>query len=159
MQTQVHSTIHNTSRLVTLNHPNSFDVVCFKKIYLTESGENEINGIQILGGEDSEEVDFEMLGYGKLLFVENWQSSKVIADGINANDMRIKVIALIEPLSDKVFELDKGDLVYIDLSESYGLAYEVVGIENPIGLPTVLNAKRYLLNKRDDLDYKALPQE
>lgn len=56
--------------------------------------------------------------------------------------------------------LNKGDIFYIQIDHSLGLAYEIVGIELPVGLPSAMNAKRYLINKRDDLDYiESLPKE
>lgn len=51
----------------------------------------------MLGGEDTSEIDFTQLGMVKVLFVEPWQGSKIIADDINANDSRIKIMAMIEP--------------------------------------------------------------
>lgn len=51
----------------------------------------------MLGGEDTPEIDFTQLGMVKVLFVEPWQGSKIIADDINANDSRIKIMAMIEP--------------------------------------------------------------
>lgn len=152
-QTQVHQQLHNMARQVTLNHPNAFDATCFQKIYLSANGKNQIGAFNVLGGEDVSEIDFKHLGMAKVLFVEPWQASKILADGENANDIRIKIMAMIEPDIEGEFTLDKGDIFYIQIDQSLGLAYEVVGIELPIGLPAAMNAKRYLLNKRDDLDY------
>lgn len=152
-QTQVHNTLHNAARLVTLNHPNAFDAICYQRIFLTNNGQNQIAGVHILGAEDTADVDFKELGMAKVLFVEQWQSSNVIADGINANDSRVKAMALIEPDIENAFELNKNDIFYLIISEEQALCYEIVGIENPVGLPTSMNAKRYLLNKRDDLDF------
>lgn len=152
-QIQVHHHIHNMARMVTLNHPNSFDAVCFQKIYLTHNGQNQIGVFDVLGGEDVPEIDFKHLGMAKVLFVDQWQVSKIIADDTNANDTRVKIMAMIEPDIEGEFELTKGDIFYIQINEKLGLAYEIVGIELPVGLPTAMNAKRYLINKRDDLDY------
>ena len=159
-QTQIHNQIHNMARMVTLNHPNAFDAICFKKIYLTSNGQNQIGGFDVLGGEETSEIDFTQLGMVKVLFVEPWQGSKIIADDINANDSRIKIMAMIEPDIEGEFSLNKGDIFYIQIDHSLGLAYEIVGIELPVGLPSAMNAKRYLINKRDDLDYiESLPKE
>ncbi|THA05523.1 hypothetical protein [Rodentibacter pneumotropicus] len=159
-QTQVHNQIHNMARMVTLNHPNAFDAVCFQKIYLTPNGQNQIGGFDVLGGEDVPEIDFKHLGMAKVLFVDPWQASKIISDNINANDVRVKIMAMIEPDIEGEFTLNKGDIFYIQIDSSLGLAYEIVGIELPVGLPSAMNAKRYLINKRDDLDYiESLPKE
>ncbi|MGX2973726.1 hypothetical protein ACWIUH_01395 [Ursidibacter arcticus] len=153
-QTQIHQTLNSVSRNVVIYHPNSFDAVCFKRFFTTQSGENEIGGIAILGGEDTPDIRYQELGMAKVLFVENWQSSKVIADNFNANDSRVKTAALIEPDIEGDFELGKQDIFYLYIDDETALAYEIVGIELPVGLPSAMNAKRYLLNKRDDLDYQ-----
>lgn len=159
-QFQTHKTIHNTARMVTINHPNSFDAICFRRFFTTETGLNQISGIDVLGGEDTPDIDYQPLGMAKVLFVDHWQASNIIADEVNANDGRVKAMALIEPDIEDEFTLDKQDIFYLVIEESLGIAYEVVGIENPIGLPTSLNARRYILNKRDDLDYMtSLPKE
>lgn len=152
-QFQTHKTIHNTARMVTINHPNAFDAVCFKRVFTTPTGLNQIAGIDVLGGEDTPDISYQELGMAKVLFVDAWQASNVIADAINANDERIKLTALIEPDIENEFVLGKQDLFYLYIEEGLALCYEIVGIENPIGLPTALNARRYVLNKRDDLDY------
>lgn len=151
-QFQVHNTIHNTARLVTINHPNAFDAVCFARFF-TQSEGNSIAGIKVLGGEDNSEIDYRVLGNAKVLFVDSWQASKLISDAVNGNDARVKIMALIEPDVEGEFELNKGDVFYLYIDEGLSLAYEIVGIELPVGLSTAMNAKRYLLNKRDDLDY------
>lgn len=151
-QFQVHKTLHNTARMVTMNHPNAFDAICFQRFFTEDEG-NSIAGIKVLGGEDNSAIDYRQLGMAKVLFVEPWQSSKIISDNVNGNDARIKIMALIEPDVDGEFELSKGDVFYLYIEEGLGLAYEIVGIELPVGLSTAMNAKRYLLNKRDDLDY------
>lgn len=154
-QAQVHKTLHHTARMVTLHHPNAFDAVCFKRIFTTELGDNKIVGVEVLGGEDNPDIDYQPLGMAKVLFVDPWQASNVIADHINANDGRVKQLALIEPDIEGEFTLEKQDLFYLQIEEGLALCYEIVGIENPVGLPTALNAKRYVINKRDDLDYIA----
>lgn len=153
MQSQVHQHSANAARMVTLNHPNAFDAICFQKVLLTENGKNEISGFTVLGNEDEPNIDYRELGNAKVLFVENWQPSKLIADKLNANDSRVKAMALIESDIENLFELNKGDIFYLLIDEHTALCYEIVGIELPIGIPTLANAKRYLLNKRDELDY------
>lgn len=153
-QFQVHKTINNTARLVVMNHPNAFDAICFERFFTQPEG-NRIAGINVLGGEDNSEIDYRLFGNAKVLFIDPWQVSKIISDNINGNDARVKMMALIEPDVEGEFELHKGDVFYLYIDEGMGLAYEIVGIELPVGLSTSINAKRYLLNKRDDLDYIA----
>lgn len=152
-QIQTHTTLHNTARMVTINHPNAFDAVCFKRIFTTELGDNKIAGVYVLGGEDTNDIEYQPLGMAKVLFVDPWQSSNAITNAIHANDERVKIMALIEPDIEDEFTLNKQDLFYLHIEDNLALCYEIVGIEIPVGLPTALNAKRYILNKRDDLDY------
>lgn len=159
-QTQIHNTLHNSARMVTIHHPNAFDALCFKRIYSTDTEQNELAGVMVLGGEDTPDIDYIELGMAKVLFVETWQTSNIIADNANANDSRVKVAALIEPDIENTFELNKHDLFYLYIDDQTSICYEIVGIELPIGLPNVMNAKRYLLNKRDELDYiERLPKK
>lgn len=152
-QFQTQTTTKNTARMVTLRHPNSFDAMCFRRIFVTETGDNTINGVPVLGGEDTAELDYQPLGMAKVLFVEQWQVSHIIGNGHFADDNRVQILALIESDVEGEFELDKQDIFYIQIKENYGLCYEIIGIEEPIGLPTAMNTKRYVLNKRDELDY------
>lgn len=160
-QTQIQRTTNRTSRMIVINHPNSFDAICFKRIFLNANNSNQIAGISLLGNEnDNDEVDYQEKGMVKVLFVDPWQSSKIINNNINANDIRVKITALIEPDIEGLFELEKGDLFYLCINQQISLAYEIVGIELPIGLPDRLNARRYELIKRDDLDYiETLPSD
>lgn len=151
-QLQVQSTTARTSRMITLNHPNSFDALCFRRVFTTPSGENELGGLDVLGGEDTPDIDYQQLGMAKVLFVDPWQASRIISEQIYANDGRVKSLALIESDLDD-FELEKQDIFYLMFDDDVGLCYEVIGIEIPIGLPNPSSAKRYILNKRDDLDY------
>lgn len=158
-QIQVHQQLHSAARLVTINHPNSFHAVCFKRIFTTPTGDNSLAGIAVLGAEDTPDYDFQELGMAKVLFVDSWQASNAILDGINANDSRVKLTALIEPDIEGAFELSKNDIFYLHVNDSMALCYEIIAIELPVGLPSTLNAKRYILNKRDDLDFiEALPK-
>lgn len=158
-QIQTHQAVQNMARMVTLRHPNSFDAICFQRIFLTNNGLNQIGGFDVLSGEDTPEIDFKQLGMAKVLFVDPWQASRTIETSASfANDERVKLSALIEPDIEGEFELKKGDIFYIQIDQKLGLAYEIIGIELPVGLPTAMSAKRYIINKRDDLDYiESLP--
>lgn len=147
------------ARAIVLNHPSSFDALCFRqKLMFDPDGDqtDTIAGIPVLSTEDTADIDYEPLGVAKVLFVDPWQSSNVINsnDSIFADDGRVKSMALIES-DEGTFSLEKNDILYLRISdeEELGLCYEVIDIQNPIGIPSPLNARRYVLNKRDELDY------
>lgn len=155
-QQQLNTQMARMARLMVLNHPNSFSVVCFGKKITTDNGENQISGIEVLGlaGEDRPNVEFETQGQAKLLFVDPFQASSFISNSDLTDTEGVKVSALIEPEDEEnIFKINKGDVLYIVLNGEIGLAYEIVGKETPIGVPSAMSATRYQLNKRDDLNY------
>ncbi|MGY6771920.1 hypothetical protein [Gallibacterium sp. ZY190522] len=155
-QIQTHSQTFKAARMVVLNHPNGFYVVCSRAEYTREEDDkNTIAGIQVLGleGEDHPDVEYIPIGMARLLFVDPYEVSDIIKDSLMMNDSIVRRKALIEPLEENAFVLEKGDVLYLRFGNDVGIAFEIVNIELPIGLPNQLNALRYELNRRDDLSY------
>lgn len=141
------------SRMVVLNHPANFNILVLRKELMSKQ-ELEIEGVNLLE-DDTPYFKFNELGEGVLLFLENYQSSNVIQHTSPSVSDRNEVLtwALIEPLKEFGFELQKTDLIYISFSENLAICYEIVEIEMPNNIPSALNSFKYGLNKRDDLDY------
>jgi hypothetical protein len=158
MLNNVPTAINNLSRNVVINHPNSYNCVMVRK-RVTRTGGSEIGGLPTLGGlavisnEDEESIEYDLLGNAYALEAEVFTPA-LMMDRQDANNGGIAEYRyLIEPENligvPGGFEVKKQDVMYLVLSPSIRLAYEIVGIETVGNIPPF--TQRYICNLRDDL--------
>jgi hypothetical protein len=153
----IQASIAKQMRQITLNHPSRVDVLCFRKVFegVPLDAEPTLAGVRILGGNrDAADYDWLCLGEGGMLFtVEPFGNNNGIGAGTFVNDERQGIYALIEPIDENTFAIQKSDVAYVLFDGGVGLAYEVVDMQSPLGFPNGLATRKYQLNRRDDLDY------
>jgi hypothetical protein len=158
MLNNVPEAINRMARNIVINHPNSYNVVVFRKRILRSEIQN-IGGLPTLGGlavissEDEADVIWDLLGNGYALEAEPY-SQGTMMDRQDANDGgMIEFRYLIEPeIQDGLpggFAVKKNDVMYIVLGD-VRLAFEIVNIETTGNIPPY--SKRYICNHRDDLN-------
>jgi hypothetical protein len=156
--TNVPTAINKLARNVVINHPNAYNAVMVRK-RVTRTGGPAIGGLPTLGGlgvisnEDEEAIEYDLLGNAYALEAEIFTPG-LMMDQQDANNGGIDELRfLIEPEelpgAPGSFEVKKNDVMYLILSQSIRLAYEVVGIEATSNIPPY--TQRYIVNRRDDL--------
>ncbi len=160
MMNSVPTNISRAARQVTLRHPNSITCDVWRETILRQAP-NSMGGIPTLGGlgvldsVDESEIDYESLGEGKVLIVEQYQASSV-HDSETTVDMQYpQVLTVIEPLAEvgdpAYFVPKKHDLVFMQISSSIAIGFEIVDVVSDVNIPPY--TRKYVLNKRDDLMY------
>jgi hypothetical protein len=121
-----------------------------------------VGGIPLLGGmtqmdtEDEPDVDWLLLGRGKLCITTNFTPSPMTNrdDAVdNAYPMLYALLEMLDPdpASVDAIQLVRHDVVYMLFHESVKIAYEIEMVDSTVNIPPFV--RRYLLNKRDDLTY------
>jgi len=153
----IQSSLAKQMRQITLHHPSRLDVLCFRKVFdgIPQGDVPTLAGVRVLGGHrDAADYDWQMLGEAGMLFaVEPFGHDNGIGAGAFVNDERQGIYGLIEPIEAGSFTIEKSDVVYVLFDGGVGLAYEVVDRQSPLGFANGLAGCKYLLNRRDDLDY------
>jgi hypothetical protein len=152
--------ISKGARAVVLRHPNSMECAVFrKKILRGSEGEMgrmpTLGGLGVLSSEDESEVDWEDLGYGMLLFTEQFQSSSFVDRDDSLDSSYPQRIALIEmdaePGTPEHHIVERNDIVYLLLHDEVKIAYEVIDVEGSVDISPY--TRRYVVQKRDALTY------
>ena len=156
--------IIKAKRQVTLRHPNAYKCIAFRKTINRDAGGETIGGIPVLGGatvlssEDEYDVDWNELGEGKVLFVDQFAASSMTDNSLTQDYANAGFMASIESLVDAedtagYFIPKKNDVVYLHDGGSTATAFEIVTIPSPVGI--FPHVPHYELQKRDDLLYVA----
>jgi hypothetical protein len=157
MLNNVPEAVNRMTRNIVINHPNSYNVIVFRKRVLRPA-DNAIGGLPTLGGlavissDDEEDITWDLLGDGYALESESYTPG-VMMDRQDANDGGVQEFRfLIEPeILDGLpggFSVKKNDVMYLIIDE-VRLAFEVVAIETTSNIPPY--TQRYICNRRDDL--------
>lgn len=141
--------INHASRNVVLRHPNSFDLVVYRKELEREDSEL-LGGAALLSDEDEYDFSYKLLGEAKLLFADSYMDSPLSSSQDVMNYAEHGFFALIECLSEELI-LEKGDIAYIIIGEGIAIGYEITAIPTVGGIPPY--NKRFEVTKRDDLTY------
>jgi hypothetical protein len=147
MLNTVPAQIAKAARIVTMRHPNAFDVVIYRKRILRLEPKT-LGGLAVLADEDESDVDWDLLGEGKLLFSDQYAGSNWSSDQDNINYSASGFFAQIEPLDDAI-QLQKTDIVYLLPGGGAAIAYEITNIPSTIGIPGY--TRKFEIQKRDDL--------
>lgn len=138
----VTAAVNRAVRMVTMNHPWSIDAVVYRKERVVPVGENNklVGGAAILGG-IADEADYVITVQGacKVKFTGQPEAAKLAGDGL-AYTMQPEITAMIVPVIEDEFVIEKYDRVYLILPNIY-IAYEVTDIKSPENLP---NGRSYL---------------
>lgn len=157
-------------RAVVLRHPNSVECAVFRKTVRrvddqqpgTMGGRPTLGGMGLISSEDEDDFDIQPLGDAYLLPCEAFQPSTMNNrdDGMDAAD-GVMLYCMIEPEANPgsaaYFDLEKNDYVFLVVWDGIYMGYEIVGVETTINIPPF--TRRYMLNKRDDLNYLELQPE
>lgn len=148
------------ARSVTLRHPNSFDCHLYRKV-VARTSDGQMGGLPTIGGlgaldsEDEDDVDWNMIGFGKLNQVGMFEPSSFNDRETTLDVQYPQMIALIEAIAEpgeaEYFVADKHDLVFLDISDIVRIGFEIVDIIGDINIAPY--TKKYVLNKRDELLY------
>ncbi|AJG18828.1 hypothetical protein RR42_m1427 [Cupriavidus basilensis] len=114
-----------------------------------------LGGLAVLDSEDEPDVDWDDLGYGKLLITEAYGGGQVVNRDDAIDMTSAQMYALVE-FVDLHTDPDrrvvqKHDVVYLLLADEIKIAYEVMEVDGAVNIPPY--ARKYLLSKRDDLTY------
>ncbi len=158
MLTNVPEAMNRMSRNVVINHPNSFQAVVARKT-VNRTGGSVVGGLPTLGGlgvissDDEENVTWAIVGDAYAKQVGGFEPAQLM-DRQDANNGSVdEFIFMIEPEilegSPGGFSIKKNDVIYLILSPSIRLAYEVIRPEATSNISPYTN--RYVCNRRDDL--------
>ena len=151
-------------RAVVLKHPNSFEAEVYRKKILradtgTMGGLPTLGGMGVLDSEDEDNFEVVKLGDARMLPCEPFQISSVTdrQDGIDTAEgvlLYCMVESVAAPDQDGYFQLKTHDFVFLVVWGGITVGYEVEGVETNINIPPY--TRRYILNKRDDLQFLGL---
>jgi hypothetical protein len=163
MLTSVPETIRRHARMVTLNHPNSFGAVIWRKeVKRVELGPNgqpsEMGGAPTMGGlgvlrsEDEAEIDYVERGPAKVVFCGVYQPTSENDQGsaqLLANMQEALIECTLDPSDALWFECGQGDLVFIDMGFGVILAHSIEDVMSTVNVPPY--TRKFVLQPRDDL--------
>ena len=162
MLTKVSVSQQKRARLVTLKHPNNYDVTFLRKVVDRLSPQGEVAGSQSWGGanvmssEDEEDIHYEVIGIGWALITKGLQEDLVVNDGMDSEygtNRGAQTTFFLEPEaaapSSDYFEIKKRDIFSIQASDNAVISYEIVDIIAVSKMPPY--SKRYVCDFRNDL--------
>lgn len=136
----INKKIKQTSRTLTLKHPNSVDVLVYRKSFLRADEDNDsennrtLGGMMMLGNEDEADYIIEAVGTAKMLFLGRILGSEYAFNGLDYGEEEI--IAHIEPINENEFTIKKDDRVFW-VFPNFTKEYQVIGLSSPSQMPTV----------------------
>ncbi|MDF0605401.1 hypothetical protein HZU77_007020 [Neisseriaceae bacterium TC5R-5] len=152
-------TLNRLTRNVILNHPRSWECQLFRKQLMRQSdssmgGLPTLGGLGVLDAEDEEALTYAHLGNGYALAAEAFTPATMVDRLDTHNGSGDECRFLIEPEEPSgfpgYFVIRKSDVLYIVLSESVKMAYEIVAIETLVNIAPFVT--RYVCNRRGELD-------
>lgn len=147
--------INRMVRNVVINHPNSANVVCIRKVVAVPSDETLVAGLPTIGGlgvissYDESDITWTPLGNGFALRADKFEPSLMMDREDANNGEGDEFRYLIEPETPGAFTLQKDDAFYIIIGP-VRLAYEIINIETTSNIPPF--TLRYICNRRNDID-------
>jgi len=146
--------INRMVRNVVINHPNSLNCVCVRKVVTRPAGEDvagfpTLGGMSVIDSYDEEQYEYMPLGNGFALKTEMFQPSLMMDSQDANNGQSDDFHFMIEPENAGEFELIKNDVMYLLIGD-VRLAFEIVWIETTSDIPPY--TQRYICNRRNDLN-------
>lgn len=159
MLTNVPTAVNRMARNVIINHPNTWECQLFRKRVTrvapdTMGGLPTLGGLGVLDSEDEESIEYDHMGNGYALPADAFAPSPMM-DHRDVNNGAIDEYRfMIEPEGltgqEAWFDVRTRDVLYLVMSESVKLAFEVVGTETTLNVPPY--TVRYVCNRRAELD-------
>jgi hypothetical protein len=146
-------------RSVVLNHPNTLECQVFRKILLRvavgiSGGLPTVGGLGVISAEDEHDIEYTHVGNGFALAADMFNQSPLFERGDAVLQAENTMSYLIEPEFalgiDGHFDVKKGDVIYMVISDAVRLAVEVVSPETPVNMSPF--PSKFLCNRRSDLD-------
>lgn len=158
MLNNVATAVRRGSRIVVLRHPNAIDATVLRRRVARTAGAEggTMGGLPTLGGmgvmdaEDEPEVDYDPLGPVKVLFTQAYEPT-TMADRRDAPEAMPSAQALIEAVTEGLFDIKDGDLVMLNPGGGVTIPYEVTNVLNTVNIPPY--AQRYELSAQGVLAF------
>ena len=150
--------VNKLARSVVINHPNSYNAFIVRKSVTRAAtisgGLPTLGGLGVISSDDEEKIEWLPMGNAYALEVEIY-SPGIMMDRQDTNNQGLDEFRfLIEPETeigeDGAFEIKKNDVMYIIVTDTVRLAYEVVAIETTSNIPPY--TQRHICNRRNELD-------
>ena len=170
MLNQVPQAVSYSSRQVVLRHPNSMPCTVWRRQVLrTElsplsglpsesAGSPTLGGMGVMRAEDEAEFEYDELGPGHMLFVGQFQPTDMVErdNALLPADLQEALVECdSEPGLPGFFEVDSGDVVFMDVGMGTVMPYEVATVTGNIHIPPY--TRKFVLNPRDDLAFLSPP--
>lgn len=155
MLNQAAAAMRVANRAMVTRHRNAMDCQVYRKTVTRTAGaeSGSLGGLPSLGGmgvidsEDEAQVDFTLLGEGKVLFTQRYEGSTLADRRDNAEATTGE--ALIEPNEEGAFEPKDGDLIMAMPGAGVVITYEVSRVLNVVNIPPYV--AKYELEPQGDL--------
>lgn len=143
-------TIYAQAKAVVVGNPYAQNCVVLRKSILrpdpVDGDFPTFGGCGVLSSLDEESFDWEILGYGVFVFIDN--APKPIDGNNSSSSMTMLLYPEASPGEEGYFEIKRQDVVQQIIGKYY-LAYEIMDIEYMVNIPPY--CVRYIANTRDDL--------
>jgi len=155
MLTNIPKGINRATRNTVVRHPNSYNCQLFRQI-VNRVSDSEVGGLPTMGGlgvlssDDEEDISWDFVGNGYALQVGNFVASQMMDRQDANNGFEEEFRFLIEPESIDSFAPKNSDVLYLLITETVKIAFEIVAIETTSNIPPF--TQRYVCNKRANLD-------
>lgn len=159
MLVNVPSAINRMTRNIVINHPNTWECQVYRKSVTRadeplEGGLPAMGGLGVLSSDDEEKVEWQHLGNGYALPVDQFSPSSMMdrqdANIGFANEFRFLIEAEAETNAPGYFVPRKNDILVLVITDDVRLAFEIVDVEAVNNIPPF--SMRYVANRRGDLD-------
>lgn len=152
--------MRRSSRIVTMNHPNSMDCTVWRKVILRPDDSGDMGGLPNVGGaglldaEDEADYDYEEVGDAKILFLTNF-----VGEGSNWNDadtgvnyaappVEAMIECVLAPDHEDFFVVKKSDRISVEPGGGVVMPYECIGENSNVSIPPY--TQKYILAARAD---------
>lgn len=154
---QVPDTIKRSSEVLTQRHPNSVDVLVFRKMFPRDEDNDEtthrtVGGAMTFADEDEAEYELTRLGAGKMLFLGRILGSDWAVNGLDYGEN--DVAAYIVPVGDDKFVVKNEDRV-VWIMAGFAKHFQVFQTTSPIQMPMARLNVYHLQPLEQPYDYEA----
>lgn len=156
MLNRVAEVARTANRAMVTRHPNAMDCEVWRKAVTRTAGAvgAPVGGIPTLGGpavldpEDEAEVEYTMIGAGKVLFAGIYEGT-TLSDSRDGAEAQATAMASIEPTVAGAFEPKDSDLIMAMPGGGVVIPYEVTRVINAVNIPPYV--PKYELSAQGDM--------